>query len=248
MKTFALLLLLAATAHAQSFRFNDGRTAAVPAATVRGGDVVVTLSIGGEGSAEVVYQANRIVSMEWPAPPELAAAAADLDADMPAAALKKVDAVITAQEPFRLIPGSWWAEAASLRVRALAGAGRAIDAEALLVRLRQVKTSSAPLARAEIAFINVIIAEGRADEARTRIVKLRSEAADDASLAGLAVIEGNLLFKTGETENALLSYLRVPVYHAEETAVLKLALRGAVTCLEKLGDTARATQLRADIK
>ncbi len=240
-----LATLTAGALHAQTFYFNDGRKASMPEARVKGSNIIVALKVEGgaadAGSAEITLPISSLSRIDWPVPPALAAANADLKADKPADALKKIDAVLGDQEVFREIPGSWWNQGAVIKAVALARLGKDVDADVMIERMKRAKADSADIARAEIAVINQLVAGGKTVEANTRMEKLQGTAGDEESLAALAVLKGNILAKAGRHEEALLAYLRVPVFSPTAENQMPAALLGAARAYEKLGDTARAT-------
>lgn len=236
--------LTAGALHAQTFYFNDGRKASMPEARVKGSNIIVPLKVEGAaadaGSAEITLPISSLNRIDWPAPSALAAANADLKADKPADALKKIEAVLGEQEVFREIPGSWWGQGAVIKAVALARLGRESDADAMIERLKRAKADPADLARVEIAVINQLVAKGKTTEANARMEKLQESAGDEESLAALAVLKAGILEKAGRTEDALLAYLRVPVFSPTADSQMPAALAGAARAYQKLGDTERA--------
>ncbi len=246
---FGLLLgaLSAGALPAQTFYFNDGRKVSMSEARIKGGNIIVALKVdgGAAGSAEITLPISTLNRIEWPAPAALAAAEADLKADRPADALKKIDAILSEQEAFREVPGSWWNQGAVIKAIALARLGKDVDADVMLERLRRAKADSADIARVEVAVINQLVAKGKIDDANARMEKLQSSASDEESLAALAVLKGGILAKSGRTEDALLSYLRVPVFSPASATQMPAALLGAARAYQKLGDAERAASTLA---
>jgi tetratricopeptide (TPR) repeat protein len=246
---FGLLLgaLAAGALPAQTFYFNDGRKVSLSEARIKGTNIIVALKVDGGGSAEITLPISTLNRIDWPAPAALAAAEADLNADRPADALKKIDAILSEQEAFREVPGSWWNQGAVIKTIALARVGKDVDADVMLERLRRAKADSADIARADIAIINQLVAKGKTDEASARMEKLQSSATDEESLAALAVLKGGILAKSGRTEEALLSYLRVPVFSPAAATQMPAALLGAARAYQKLGDAERAASTLATL-
>ena len=75
----------------------------------------------GASSGEVGYQASTIAKIDFPEPPQLKTTAAFLSQGQPEKALADIEPVVKYYEPFRDIPGNWWAQAALLKVSALSG-------------------------------------------------------------------------------------------------------------------------------
>lgn len=237
-----LALSLAGIGRAQTFYFNDGKKASLPEARIQGLNIVVPLKLSGAdgGSAEISLPISTIKRMDWPAPPAIAQAEDDLKAGKPADALKKIDAILGAQEIFREIPGSWWSKGAVVKAIALARLGKDVDAGVTLELMRLTKAPADDIARGEIAIIDQLVASGKIDDAAARLAKIQSTATDDASLAAIALIKGKMLANSGHAEDALLSYLRVPVFYSTESDKMPAALLGAARAYRKLGDETRA--------
>lgn len=228
--------------HAQTFHFSDGRKVPLSEARIKGANILVALKVDGGGVAELTLPISTLARIDWPAPAEIAAASAELDAGKPAAALAKIDAILTEQEPLRDVPGSWWNQGAVIKAIALARLGKGVDAEVMLERMRRSKAPAGDLFRAELAIVTHLIATGKTDEADARINARQASANDDDSRAALAIMKGLIAEKTGRTEDALLAYLRVPVFSPSSTTLMPAALLGASRAYQKLGDTARAAE------
>ena len=247
--TCALLgSLLISPAHAQTFHFSDGRKVPVSEARIKGTNILVTLKIDGGGSAEITLPISTLDRIDWPAPAGIAAAAAELDAGKPSAALAKIDALLVEQEPLREVPGSWWNQAAIIKAIALARLGKDIDADVVLERMRRAKAPPGDLFRGELAIVTHLIITGKTDEAGVRIAARQSTANDEDSRAALAVMKGLIAEKAGRSEEALLAYLRVPVFSPGATAMMPAALLGASRAYQKLGDTTRAAETLSTLK
>ncbi len=246
-----LLLLFGAllpALHAQTFHFRDGRRASMPEAKIQGTNIVIPITISGGGSAEITLPISSLRMIEWPAPPELAAAEADLAAGRHAEALRKIEPILGEQEPFREIPGSWWAQGAVVKAVALAHLGRDVDATVLMELLRRAQAPAEVVNRVEMALIGRMIATGQQAQAGRRIDALREAARDDETLAALAIAQGRLLEQAGEHEAALLTFLRVPVFTPHIEAQMPAALLGAVRALENLGDDQHAATFREQLR
>jgi len=248
--TLALIqAVLAGTARSQTFYFADGRKASMPEAKIQGTNILVPLKLAGtdDGSAVITLPIASLARIDWPVPPALADANADLKAGKPADALKKIDAVLGPQEPFRNVAGSWWNQGAIIKTIALARLGKNVDADVMLDRMRRAKASPDDLSRGEIAIIEQLIATGKTDLANSRLSKIQGSATDDASLASIALIQAQILERAGKAEEALLAYLRIPVFYSGEDDQMPAALLGAARAYKKLGDTERAAATLATL-
>lgn len=237
-----LQAFVAGTSRGQTFYFSDGRKASMPEAKIKGLNIVMPLKIAGTegGSAELTLPISSLSRIDWPAPPVLVEAEADLAAGRPADALKKIDGPLVAQEIFRDVPGSWWNQGAVIKAIALARLAREEEADVLLERLRRTKAVPEDISRVEVAIIDQLVSAGKIDAVNARLEKLQSTVTDDSGLAAIALTKGRLFERAGKSEEALLSYLRVPVLYPAEMDMQPAALLGAATAYKKLGDETRA--------
>jgi hypothetical protein len=235
-----LVLCAAPLLRGQTFYFPDGRKVSVPEARIVGDKIVVTLTLGDGATGEISQPIAKLARVDWPVPPAVAEAEAELKAGRALEALKKIDTVLPAQEAFREVPGSWWSQGAVVRAEALARLGKDVDAEVILERLRRAKAEPALIARTELAIVGALAGAGKREQARARLALLQAAATDDASLARIALITGRLALADGKAEDALLAYLRVPVLYPGEEDSLPAALLGSIQCYRALGETARA--------
>ncbi|MET0263113.1 MAG: tetratricopeptide repeat protein [Rariglobus sp.] len=243
-----LALLGGSSAHAQTFHFADGRKVPFAEARIKGANILVAVKIDGGGSAELTLPISTLNHIDWPAPAGIAAAAAELEADKPDAALAKINPLLAEQEPLREVPGSWWNQGAVIKAIALARLGKDVDADVVLERMRRAKASSADLFRVELAIVTQLVNTGKTDQARTRLAARQSSANDEDSRAALAIMTGLIAEKSGRAEEALLSYLRVPVFSPTSTALMPAALLGASRAYQQLGDTTRAADTLSTLK
>ncbi|MFA6288890.1 MAG: hypothetical protein WC661_16025 [Opitutaceae bacterium] len=233
----------------QTFYFADGRKASLPEAQIKGTNIIVPFKLsGGDGaSASLTLPISSLGRIEWPAPAAIAQAEDDLKAGKPADALKKIDAILKEQEPFRDVPGSWWNQGATVKAVALAQLGREAEAESMLDQMRRTKAAPDDISRGELAIIEQLASSGKIDAAKARLDKAESTIADDAGLASISILKGRMFERAGRTEEALLSYLRVPVFYSSEDDKQPAALLGAIRAYRKLGDETRAASMTATL-
>lgn len=235
-----LAFVAAPFACGQTLYFSDGRTVPLtPAVRITGDTVVLPLAIEGGGTGEVTVPISKLTRVDWPKPEALTTAEAELAADKPADALRRVDALLPLQQSLRDVPGSWWGLATTLRASALASLGRDIDAEVELERLRRSPAGAAFVARTQLALASARFAASRDRQAEEQIGQINRQTIDPSTLAALYVLEARLLQKKGRHEDALLTFLRVPVLLPAETARIPAALLGAAECYLALGESAR---------
>lgn len=140
MKTlpFALLVLLVLDRPlgAQNILLKTGQTIETKGVR-RSGDMVMGKVQVGASSGEVGYQASTIAKIHFPDPPQLKTTAAFLSQGQPEKALADIEPVVSYYEPFRDLPGNFWAPAALLKVSALSGMQLDKQAEALGDEIRK---------------------------------------------------------------------------------------------------------------
>ncbi|MGZ5503175.1 MAG: hypothetical protein ACXWGY_00810, partial [Chthoniobacterales bacterium] len=97
----------------------------------RSGDKIMgKIEVGGS-AGEVGQPISSIAKIEFPEPQGLKVAADLLSQGQSEKALAEVTPVLAFYEQFRDIPGAWWAQAAVIKVSALAALGRDVEAEPL---------------------------------------------------------------------------------------------------------------------
>lgn len=236
----ALLVASAPLARGQTLYFSDGRKASFSEVRIVGENIKLPLPMEGGGSGEISLPISSITRLEWPAPAGLALAEKDLKAGRSAEALKTLDALLPAQEPLRDVPGSWWAQGAILRIRALAKLGRDVDAEVAIERLRRSRNGTDLADRGTLILVSALVESRKTTQARELLKTIDLSKASDATLAASDLINARLLQNEGKIEAALLTYLRVPVLYSRERESQPAALLGAATCYRALGVIARA--------
>src|ERR1700716_126057 len=97
----------------------------------RDGDIVLGKVQVGSGSGEVGYHSAQIAKIEFPEPRGLKTAAEILNQGQLEKAMAEIEPVVRYYEPFREIPGAWWAQAALIKVSLLGAMRRETEAESL---------------------------------------------------------------------------------------------------------------------
>jgi hypothetical protein len=136
---FLVALVLATSASGQNIILKTGQTIETKGAR-RSGDMVMTKVQVGASSGEVGYQVSTIGKIAFPEPPQLRTTAAFLSQGQPEKALPDIEPVVKYYEPFRDIPGNWWAPAALLKVSALSGMQLDKESERLSNEIRKSVT------------------------------------------------------------------------------------------------------------
>jgi len=132
----ALVVVLAPSAQAQTILLKTGQAIETKGAR-RSGDMVMIKVRVGASSGEVGYRASTIAKIDFREPFQLKTTAAFLSQGQAEKALAEIEPIVKSYEPFRDIPGNWWATAALLKVSALSGMQLDKEAEKLGDEIRK---------------------------------------------------------------------------------------------------------------
>ncbi len=255
MRSLALLLTLTLAAHAQSLVFKDGKVLAVGKDLRRQGDMLFTLvELSGAApgqparTGEVGYAVAQIARLELP-PPALLKTAPELLAQGKAAeALAQLDPALANQVTFRDLPGSWWAETALLKLRALNQLGREAEVEPLAQQISTcaVHPDQPRAAQAQVAL--ALLRKGQTARALPIAVIVLKESKEPATRAVASVVKGGCLMEKKDWEGALLAYLKVPVFFPQDKLLLAQALLGAGRAQFELSDLEAAKGTLNELK
>ena len=213
----------------------------------RSGDMVMgKIEVAGS-SGEIGHLISSIAKIEFPEPKALQTAAELLAQGQPEKALTEVNPVLAFYEPFREIPGAWWAPAAMIKVSALSALKRDKEAEPLALLIQ--KTASDPeTARAANLRIAASLAAREEYEKAVQICDAAIKESTRADvLADAWVTKGNVHLAQKEWDAALLAFLRVPVFYRDEKLFMPPALLGSARAYRRLDDLDRATKTLHDL-
>ncbi|WP_052362352.1 tetratricopeptide repeat protein [Geminisphaera colitermitum] len=240
--------------HAQTYILDNG--AAVPAAAVKvsGADLVQALA---DGAAERRFPIANIARLDFPEPPELAETAALITSGQSAQALYKIEPVYRQFAPFSKLPGSYWSEAAILRLRALllppntkADPKAAEEAPARIrAAAREImSTSTDPeaIGEARLALAELDIRSGRPEMAVAMLNEIVRDAPGTVK-ARAWLLRGDLAMKRNAYEEALDAYLRIPALFGTLDDLMPAALLGSARAYKGYGDKDRAERAYLDL-
>lgn len=242
----ALLLLLVRQTFAQNLELKTGQTIATKGVR-RSGDMVIGAVQVGASRGEVGYQAATIARIDFPEPPQLKPAADLLSQGEPAKALAEIEPVVKYYEPFRDIPGNFWAQAALLKVSALAGMQLDKKAELLGEEIRQNVTDPETARAAQLQIVSGLVRKedyAKAIELCDAVIK---ESAKSSVLAEAWVKKGDALLAQRTYDDAVLAYLHVPVFYEEEKLWMPAALLGSAQAFRGLEDLDRTKKSLHDL-
>ena len=206
---------------------------------VRGDTVFQKKKLADGGSAEIGIPIASIVGVEWPLPPALEAAEAEIEQGSPLAAIPAIKRELAVHLPYRKIPGSHWVRAQTAYVRALACAGLPDPAERELAVLKADKPPAETLTSLEF---DIVLARSKDDWTTyaPKLTALREAGLAERDSARLWLAQGEYDRRRGQPEKALFAFLQVTVFHPKADHEQPAALLGTVRCYRALGETEQA--------
>ncbi len=241
-----LLLGLAGSAHAQTILLKNGQRIETKGVR-RAGDLIMgKIEVAGR-AGEVGQPLNAIAKIEFPEPNGLTAAGEFLVQGQPEKALAEVNPVVAFYEPFRDVPGSWWAPAAVIKVSALAALGREGEAETLAQQIQKSSTDPETARAASLRIANSFVRKQEFEKALAICETAIKESARDEVLADAWVTKGQILLAQRNWDGALLAFLHVPVFYQEEKLLMPAALLGSARAYRRLDDIDRAKKSLQDL-
>jgi tetratricopeptide (TPR) repeat protein len=251
-----LILALAGAAAADAQNVNivmkDGSVVATKEIVRRTGDLIMAkverqMPPPAQGQApvtppvdEVGFAVQKIAKIEFPEPAQLKQSAALIGQGKIDEALSRLDSVFRYYEGFRDAPGSWWGEAAVLKVGALLTQGKDSDAASLVDQLNRFATE--PQTALAGRALSAALMSRRGDHARAVEVfeaVMKDGSAPDV-LAVAAIYKGRSHLALKQYDPAALSFLQIPVLYPEAKHLLPASTLGAGQAFAGLQDRARA--------
>jgi len=242
----SFVVMLAGSADAQDIILKTGQTIATKGVR-RSGDVVMGKVQVGASSGEVGYQTATIAKINFPEPPQLKTTAALLSQGQSEKALADIEPVVKYYEPFRDLPGNWWAQSALLKVSALAGMQLDKQAEALGDEIRKSSTDPETARAAQLQIVAALVRKedyGKALQLCDAVIK---ESVKPEVLAEAWVKRGDALLAQRQWDGAVLAYLHVPVFYEDEKLWMPPALLGSARAFRGLEDLERAKKSLNDL-
>jgi TolA-binding protein len=244
MKPFALLVIFAfaISAHAQQVLpivLKSGQRVETFGVRRDGDTIMGRIRVGASGG-EIGYQVSTIEKVEFPEPKALKPAADELAQGQFDKALSDIEPVVKYYEPFKDIPGAWWAAAALIKVQALAALKRDGDAESLAAEIQKNATDPESARAAALKTVNGLVRKQEFEKA-AQVCDDAIKQSTRADVLGEAWIrKGDVLFAQKQWDGALLAYLHVPVFHSGEKLLMPSALLGSARSYRRLNDNDRA--------
>jgi tetratricopeptide (TPR) repeat protein len=238
--------VIAPSTHAQDLVLKTGQTIQTKGVR-RSGDMVMGSVQVGQSRGEVGYQASTIARINFPEPPQLKTTAALLSQGAPAKALADIGPVVKYYQPFRDLPGNYWAQAALLEVSALVGMQLDKEAEALGEQIRKNSTDPETARAAQLQIVGSLVRNEDYAKALALCDAVIKESARPSVLAQAWVKKGDALLAQRQWDTAVLAYLHVPVFYENEKLWMPPALLGSARAFRGLEDLENAKKSLNDL-
>ncbi|MGZ4967488.1 MAG: tetratricopeptide repeat protein, partial [Chthoniobacterales bacterium] len=201
----------------------------------------------GGSAGEVGQPISSIAKIEFPEPQGLKVAADLLSQGQAEKALAEITPVLAFYEQFRDIPGAWWAQAAVIKVSALAALGRDVDAEPLAQQIQRTATDPETARAANLRIASSLVKKQEYEKAAQICDAAIKESTRPEVLADAWVTKGNVLLAQKDWDDALLAFLRVPVFYRDEKLFMPPALLGSARAYRRLDDIEHAKRALKDL-
>jgi tetratricopeptide (TPR) repeat protein len=238
MRAFLLVSLLGLSAlglKGQTIQLKNGQSIPAPSFQRKDDLLMVDVTSASGANGQVGYNVSDIAELDFPAPPELAAASDMLAKGHPDQALSEIEPVATLQETVRDIPGNWWAHASLIKCQALVALNRSAEAEPILTELAsQAIDPESRLA----AKLQLTLLAPPADPVQALAVydAVINQSSDTKTLTLAWLAKGDLHYAQHNFDEALMAYLTVTVFYPENNPLLPRALWGAAQSYARLKD------------
>ena len=221
---------------AQNIILKDGRTIAARGLRRQGNVIMARVEqtgsdevVGTKAVGEVGYSiSNQIAKIEFPRPPQLSSAPFLIVQGKPGDALAQIEPVFRYYDGFLDAPGSWWAQAALLKVQALVAMGNRKEAEPLIDLVAKTATDPETSLAARM-YVGATLAR-KGDHAKAIEVEdavLQGATSNPMTLAAAAIFKGESQLASKQYEDAIFAFLQIPVFYPEQKLYMPQALLGS---------------------
>lgn len=201
----------------------------------------------GTGSGEVGYSAAQIARIDFPEPRGLKSASDLLGQQQPGKALAEIDPVMAYYAGFKDIGGSWWAQAALVKVSILAALKKDSEAEALADQIQKAVTDPNTARAVRVRLSSGLIRKKEFEKAIEVCDTAIKESDDPLVLADAWIHKGDAYSGLKQWDDALMAYLHVPVFYNDQSSFLAPALLGSGRAYARLEDATRAKKALNDL-
>lgn len=241
-----LLVCAATTLPGQTIILKSGQRVDTQGVRRSGDKVMGKIEVGGT-SGEVGHAVGTIAKIEFPEPQGLKAASDLLSQGQAERALAEITPVLAFYDQFRDIAGSWWGQAAVVKVSALAALGREVEAEALATQVQKISTDPEATRALNLRIANSLLRKQEFDKATQLVDAVLKESGRPEVIADAWITKGNILLTQKQWDSALLAFLHVPVFYGDEKLFIPPALLGSARAYRRLDDIDRAKKSLHDL-
>ncbi len=245
-RPFVFFFAIASTSFAQTIVLKSGQRVETHGVR-RSGDKITGKIQVGESAGEVGQPISAIAKIEFPEPQGIKSASEFLSQGQAEKALAEITPVLAFYEQFRDIPGAWWAQAAVIKVSALAALGRDVEAEPLAFQIQKLSTDPEASRAANLRIASSLVKKQEFEKAAQICDAAIKESTDPEVLADAWVTKGNVLLAQKDWDGALLAFLRVPVFYRDEKLFMPPALLGSARAYRRLDDVEHAKRSLKDL-
>lgn len=233
------ILFVALSANAQTVLLKTGQKLDSQGVR-RDGEMVMAKVQVGTGSGEVGYHVAQIAKVEFPEPAALKTANDLLGRGDAEKALGEINSVVAYYAQFKDVPGSWWAQAALIKVSALAALQKQTEAEALAGEIQKSVADPETARAAQLRLVGALIRKNDFEKAVAICDDAIKNSKDETTLANAWTTKGDALLAQKNADEALMAYLHVPVFYYEEKQFMPAALLGSARAYRRLDDVDHA--------
>lgn len=241
-----LLLVIDQSAFGQAISLKTGQKVDTQGVR-REGDLIMGKVQVGTGSGEIGYHLSQIAKIDFPEPRGLKSAADLMTQGQPQKAFAEIEPVVSFYQGFKEVPGSWWAQAALIKVSVLAALQREAEAESLAADIQKSVTDPETARGAQVRLAAGLIKKRQFEKVIAICDAAIKESADAQIVANAWLNKGDALFAQKEWDAALLAYLHVPIFYSDEKLVMPAALLGSGKASARLDDKVQATRSFNDL-
>lgn len=206
----------------------------------REGEIIMAQVQVGSGSGEVGYHVNQIAKVEFPEPAALKTASQSLGRGDAQKALTEINSVVAYYAQFKDVPGSWWAQAALIKVSALAALQRQPEAELLASDIQKSVVDPETARAAQLRLVPSLVRKNNFEKALAICEEAIKNSQDETTLANAWTAKGDALLAQKTADEALMAYLHVPVFYYEAKQFMPAALLGSARAYRRLDDVDHA--------
>jgi tetratricopeptide (TPR) repeat protein len=213
----------------------------------RDGTIIMAKVQVGSGQGEVGYSVVQIANIDFPEPRGIKAASDLLAQNQAQKALAEIESVVAYYDGFREVPGTWWPQAAMIKVSALTALQRDKEAELLAQTIEKSSTDPDTARLVRVNLSSGMIRRGEFEKAIAYCDSAIKDSTDPHVLGQAWLHKGDAYAGMKQWDDALLAYLHIPVFYSDETALVPPALLGSARAYRRIDDPTRAKKTFNDL-